>query len=164
MSGPQRTVKVKRRLPLVPGSRGPDEYGRMPGERVPGAPKTPAECRPCSGTEHAERPCPWVGCEHHMMLEVRPSGAIRFVHGPIDEDGLWVDETLRAMPYTCALDAVEQIPEAQVSELGCLEDIGRAMGLAGSRQGASQTEARALAKIKASSSGLLVVLSDYCDD
>jgi hypothetical protein len=99
-----------------------------------------------------------------MMLEVRPSGAIRFVHGPIDEDGLWVDETLRAMPYTCALDAVEQIPEAQVSELGCLEDIGRAMGLAGSRQGASQTEARALAKIKASSSGLLVVLSDYCDD
>lgn len=147
MSGPQRTAKVRRRLPVVTGSSGPDEYGRMPGERVPGAPKTPAECRQGSGGEHAQRPCPWVGCEFHMMLEVRPSGAIRFAHGLIDEEGAHVEETLRAMPYTCVLDAMDMIEEAQVSKLPNYEDIGKAMGLSGARQGASQTEERAMEKI-----------------
>ena len=163
MSGPQRTARVRRPLPVVTGSSGPDEYGRMPGKRVPGAPKTPAQCRQGSGGEHAQRPCPWVGCEFHMMLEVRPSGALRFVHGPIDEDGLWVDETLLGMPYTCVLDAMAAIPETQVSGLGLLEDIGTAMGLSGSRQGASQTEQRALEKIRAMDPSVLAALSDCLD-
>lgn len=163
MSGPQRTARVRRRLPVVTGPVGPDEYGRMPGERVPGAPKTIAECRQGSGGEHAQRPCPWVGCEFHMMLEVRPSGAIRFVHGPIDEEGAHVERTLRSMPYTCVLDAMDMIPDAQVSGLALLEDIGRAMGLSGSRQGASQTEERALEKIRAMNPSVLAALSDCLD-
>jgi hypothetical protein len=97
-------------------------------------PKTRAECR------DEARPCPWVGCKHHLLLEVakarptakesrattlrlnrassgrteggrrpglRSSAAAAIVRNWIDE----AVELLSYMPYTCALDVVDDFPD-----------------------------------------------------
>jgi len=56
-------------------------------------PRTRGEC----GTE---RPCPWVGCRHHLYLDVSPeTGAIR-IHFPDLEP--W------ELEHTCSLDLAEE--------------------------------------------------------
>jgi hypothetical protein len=85
-------------------------------------PKTRAECR------DEARPCPWVGCRHHLLLEVaktrptakesramlggrrpglRSSAAAEIVRAWIDE----AVELLSYMPYTCSLDVVDAFPD-----------------------------------------------------
>jgi hypothetical protein len=66
-------------------------------------PQTRAEC------EQFERPCPFVGCRHHLFLDVTAKGSIRFPFG----DDVSVIET---MAQTCSLDGAEQ-GETPVDEL-----------------------------------------------
>lgn len=98
-------------------------------------PITRGDCR------NEARPCPWVGCRHHLLLEValgegerkrakslrlnrrnstggrraglRSSAAEQLVRAWID-DAL---ELLTRMRYTCALDVVEAFPDG-LSRLG----------------------------------------------
>lgn len=54
-------------------------------------PATRAECGDA-------RPCPWVGCRHHMLLEVNPaSGEIIFNAAAIED-----------LPESCSLDVAER--------------------------------------------------------
>lgn len=97
-------------------------------------PKTRAECL------QEARPCPWVGCKHHLLLEVaktRPTAkesratTLRLNRATPGRTlggrrpGLrssaaaaivrnWIDEAvelLSYMPYTCALDVVDAFPD-----------------------------------------------------
>lgn len=46
-----------------------------------------------------ERPCPWVGCRHHVFLDVRRNGAIALNFPTLDPTEL---------EQTCSLDAADQ--------------------------------------------------------
>lgn len=89
-------------------------------------PRTRAEC-PATG------PCPWVGCRHHLALEVTKSGAIRFA-ATLDQDG---NPDLEAMVETCSLRAS---PAGETLDL-----IGRAMNI--TRERVRQIEETALARV-----------------
>jgi len=82
------------------------------GEETPNRPQIRGEC--ASGP----RPCPWVGCRHHLVeIRVRARGAVD-VAGDVLEPHATVEELdaaaerladrLRLMPATCALDVAEQ--------------------------------------------------------
>jgi hypothetical protein len=87
-------------------------------------PRTRAECR-----EEA-RPCPWVGCKHHLYLEVEPSGSLKLNFPDLEP---W--EILE----TCSLD---------VAERGAitLEEVGGITNL--TRERIRQIEVRCLLKLK----------------
>lgn len=98
-------------------------------------PRSRADCKGHVG------PCPWVGCRHHLLIEVltgsrkrkakRPrktsiviNQAARGRSGLGRRKGLrssaellvraWIDEAIEQlfrMPYTCALDVVERFPD-----------------------------------------------------
>jgi len=83
-------------------------------------PKTRAECP-------ETRPCPWVGCRHHLALEATEYGGVL---PPLDD---W--ETRE----TCALDVADRKQEPT------LEEIGELLGI--TRERVRQIEERALAKL-----------------
>lgn len=88
-------------------------------------PRTRADC------VDGPRPCPWVSCEHHAMIEVDDeTGHLHFPHGEVDVDEL---------PYTCVLDE---------SDRGgmTLEAVGALTGI--TRERVRQIEAIALRKIR----------------
>lgn len=60
------------------------------------------------------RPCPWVGCRHHLFLEVKENGNILFNFKSLSE-----------MSWTCSLDVADEYPGGVTDrkELGDL--IGR---------------------------------------
>ena len=80
-------------------------------------PTTRGECRA------AARPCPWVGCRYHLLIEVTSSGGLQLngagtegrpaalsSSAPSVVVEVWTDdalELLEVMPYTCALDVAE---------------------------------------------------------
>ena len=80
-------------------------------------PTTRAECR------NGPRPCPWIGCRYHLLIEVTPSGSLQLAGAgtkgrpaalPSSAGFVvveaWTDEALElleVMPYTCALDVAE---------------------------------------------------------
>ena len=73
-----------------------------------GRPKTRADC------VGQVRPCPWMGCRHHLALEISPhSGKIK-VNFP--------DVELEDMAETCALDVAERGGES-------LDIVGRLTNL-----------------------------------
>ena len=76
------------------------------------------------------RPCPWVGCRHHLYLDVRrESGNIKFNYGG--------DPT--EMSETCSLDVAER-------EGVTLEEVGRLLGL--TRERVRQMESRLLVQLR----------------
>jgi hypothetical protein len=109
-------------------------------------PKTRGEC-----SEEA-RPCPWVGCRHHLLLEVakaRPKEGraarpmtIRINRAAESTGGrrpglrssagaelvrLWVAdaiEELHGMPYTCAIDVAQEFPDGLTDAI-----VGQIMGV-----------------------------------
>lgn len=88
-------------------------------------PKTREECR-----GHA-RPCPWVGCKHHLYLDVNPeTGSIKINFPDLEP---W------ELQHTCALD---------VAERGgiTLEEVGEIINL--TRERIRQVEVRGLLKLK----------------
>lgn len=54
-------------------------------------------CR--SDCRHGVRPCPWVGCRYHLLLEVLSNGKIKY-----NFPGKEFDE----IPETCALDVADR--------------------------------------------------------
>lgn len=104
-------------------------------------PRTRADC--LQGP-HAERPCPFVSCKHHLYLDVSErSGAIKLNFPDLE---VW------EMPETCALD---------IADRGgiTLEEVGAIMNL--TRERVRQLETRGLAKIKALSE--IAALQDYVE-
>lgn len=75
-----------RRLPVIPEQR----------------PRTREQCL------SIPRPCPFVGCRHHLLLEVAADGRI-FKNFDFDEDDEWsVAVALVDMPETCSRDVAER--------------------------------------------------------
>lgn len=91
-------------------------------------PKTRADC------VNGPRPCPWVGCQHHLYLDVNHIGSIKINHRP----GLDVGATLFAMTDTCTLD---------VAALGglTLDEVGLRLNVV--RERIRQVEVDALKKL-----------------
>ena len=78
---------------------------------VPNRPTTRGECR------DDIRPCPFVGCRHHLFLEVKPTGAITVA---------WPDLEPWEIPETCSLDVAER-------DSHTLDEIGDLLNLSWER-------------------------------
>ena len=69
-------------------------------------PPSRGECR------DLPRPCPYVSCKHHLLVEVNPvTGSVQFPFG-----ALGIDE----IPNTCSLDVAEQEGPLTLEEVGRL--------------------------------------------
>ena len=91
----------------------------------------PATCGDClEGGRNVERPCPWVGCVHHLYLEVTSTGNLK-LNFPDKE----VDE----LKETCALD----VADAGGSKL---DEIGQALNI--TRERVRQVKVKALLKLR----------------
>jgi hypothetical protein len=90
-------------------------------------PRTRGECR------EQERPCPWVGCRHHLYLEATEAGGLKLNFPDLEP---W------ELQHTCALD---------VAERGgiTLEEVGEIMNI--TRERTRQLEVRGLVKLKMAS-------------
>ena len=73
-------------------------------------PRTRAECR-CM-----ERPCPFVGCKHHLYLDVSPRGGIKFNFPDLE---VW------ELQETCALDVAERPGGVTLEEVGAIMNLTR---------------------------------------
>jgi hypothetical protein len=122
-------------------------------------PTTRAECL------QEARPCPWVSCRHHLLLEVAASKGGRDVRptslrlnrpkrGPVTmgrRSGLassaahhlvqqWIDdavEQLAGMRYTCALDIADEYPDGLTER-----SVGLVLGVSETAAGADLQRAR----------------------
>lgn len=133
-----RTLSIKRL------SKREIERGRMlyPESEVYARPRTRGDCL---HGEHAERPCPFVSCKHHLYLDVNEkTGSIKTNFPDLE---VW------ELPHTCTLD---------IADRGglTLEEVGEVMNL--TRERIRQLETRAMAKLKALSA--MDGLSDFLDD
>jgi len=99
-----------------------------------GRPRTRSEC-----ADGLERPCPWVSCRYHLLLDVAEDGRL-YVTQDLDEgDEDDIAKVLFRMPETCALDVAERGANNFVS-------IGRLLNV--SKQRVEQVQVRALARIR----------------
>lgn len=128
-----RPARVRvRHKPTVPApERGLEPLDESDLEALAMRPRRRSEC----GTE---RPCPWVGCEHHMaiseLVRVTPKRArIRWLNPDLE---VW------EMPHTCLLDLVEQHGGKMT-----LEEVAKIFGV--TRERIRQLEAKGLRKAKA---------------
>ena len=122
--GRARTISIKR-LSKRELERGRMLFPETEYER----PKTRAACL---HGPHAERPCPFVSCKHHLYLDVNDrTGSIKLNFPDLE---VW------ELPETCALD---------IADRGgiTLEETGDVMNL--TRERIRQVEIVALAKLKA---------------
>lgn len=89
-------------------------------------PTTRAHCA------HVPRPCPWVGCRHHLWLEVMDTGSLKLTFPDLEPWELPED-------HSCSLD---------VSDAGrvTLEELGRLLNL--TRERARQLEVDAVRRFK----------------
>jgi hypothetical protein len=131
-----RTISVKR-LSKRELERGRQMYPEMDVER-------PASRADCLQGPHAERPCPFVSCKHHLYLDVNErTGSIKLNFPDME---VW------ELPETCALD---------IADRGgiTLEEVGEIMNL--TRERIRQLETRGLARLKALSE--MAALQDYVE-
>ncbi len=136
----QRQVR-KKTLPIKRISREDLAIGRLMYPPVDDAerPRTRDECR------GQERPCPWVGCKHHLYLDVNPETGSITINFPDLEP--W------ELKHTCALD---------IAEVGgiTLEEVGEALNI--TRERVRQIEVRSLVfKMKPTATRLGMHPSDY---
>lgn len=85
------TVNVER----IPRQKLAVDRARMPDANVRHLPMTRADCI------DGPRPCPYVSCSHHLLLDVNPSGNLKLNFPDLVTDD---DVRLEEMPATCALD------------------------------------------------------------
>ena len=103
----------------------PDQLRRehRPAQAPHQRPRTRADCI------RGPRPCPYVGCKHHLMLDIGASGeSLRLVADEPDQ-----------MAETCALDVAERGGAT-------LEDIGEMIGV--SKEAVRQLEEKALRRLR----------------
>lgn len=132
-----RTISIKR-LSKRELERGRLLYPEMAMER-------PMSRGECQHGEHAERPCPFVSCKHHLYLDVNDrTGSIKLNFPDLE---VW------ELPETCALD---------IADRGgiTLEEVGEIMNL--TRERIRQLETRGLAKLKALNE--MSSMADYIED
>lgn len=100
-------------------------------------PTTRAECLP--GGRNAIRPCPYVSCRYHLLLDVRRSGSLRFN---------FRTREVGKLSETCALDVADRGGHS-------LEDVGKFMGVTRERvrQLVTDALARMRRRMKAASRG-----------
>ncbi|MEZ4390924.1 MAG: sigma factor-like helix-turn-helix DNA-binding protein [Polyangiales bacterium] len=99
----------------------------------------------CQHGAHAERPCPFVSCKHHLYLDVNDrTGSIKLNFPDLE---VW------DLPETCALD---------IADRGgiTLEEVGEIMNL--TRERIRQLETRGLAKLKALNE--MSAMADFIED
>lgn len=87
-------------------------------------PRTRADCI------DGPRPCPWVGCRHHLYLEVTEKGGIKYNFPNLEPEDL---------PVSCSLDVAERGRHI-------LEIVGTVLNL--TRERCRQIEAVALRKLR----------------
>jgi hypothetical protein len=78
------------------------------------------------------RPCPFVSCRHHLYLEIKDTGNIKFVFG---------ETPLESLEQTCSLDVADQYADGLK-----LDDVGQYVNL--TRERVRQIEREALDKLK----------------
>lgn len=88
------------------------------------------------------RPCPFVGCRHHLYLDVKANGKIVLNHPDLEP---W------ELADSCALDVAEQAPATETrgpfEVWGTkLSTVGRALGV--TKERVRQVEARAMEKLR----------------
>lgn len=88
-------------------------------------PRTRGDCR------SAPRPCPWVSCRYHLLVDVGATGYLLMPHPGAEA---W------DLRETCALDVADR------GEM-ILDEVGVCMGI--SRERVRQIEQGALAKLRA---------------
>lgn len=94
-------------------------------------PRTRAECASDAGTVHAQRPCPWVSCKHHLHLEANEDNGSIKLNFP--------DREVWEMPETCALDVAARGGMT-------LEEVGDVLNF--TRERIRQIECKGLAKLR----------------
>lgn len=77
----------------------------------------PTEQRPRTRGECAEgpRPCPWVGCRHHLAYEVTPAGGLKEKFPGVE---------LEDMKHTCALDIADMGAQSE-DTVALLSNVSR---------------------------------------
>ncbi len=113
------------------GAMRPCRLEQLPVDAIPdGGPleQRPTDRRQC---RDGPRPCPWVGCGHHLYLDVLPSGAVRVPHPEIP---VW------EMTETCVLDIADR------GEPLLLEQVAEMLAMTSER--VRQVEARALSILR----------------
>ena len=106
-------------------------------------PRTRGDC------VNGPRPCPWIGCRHHLLLEaVDRRGRIHVcagAGGPLRPLERWSEDeladVLSAMPATCSLDVAEGNPDGQT-----LAEVALLLGI--TRERIRQIEAVGLRKVR----------------
>lgn len=99
-----RTIGLRqlRRLPVLGDAPEPEvELPRRPTNR--------SECR------DGPRPCPWVGCRHHLYLDVSPRGGIRMVFPDLEP---------HEMTESCSIDVADR-GSATLEEVGACTNVTR---------------------------------------
>src|SRR5581483_1287305 len=111
-SSETRRVDERRHLDFAPDHEAP----------LPPRPRTRGEC------VDGPRPCPWVGCRHHLALDVnyvfdgakRVPGETLRIHALLDPR----DPDLEVLAETCSLDVADATPAAtDESSLLALEAV-----------------------------------------
>lgn len=112
-----------RRLALTIHQLTPDEraiVALLYPERGFWRPRTRADCA------SVPRPCPYIGCRHHLGIDPQPNGSFRLTYGHDD---------VGQMRYTCSLDLADRGPMT-------LEQVGHVLGV--TRERARQMETVAM--------------------
>lgn len=78
----------------------------------------------------APRPCPWVGCRHHLFIEISPIGSIKFNYPTLEP---W------ELAESCSLDVADR-GGMTLEEIGLLTNL--------TRERVRQIEVRALMAAK----------------
>lgn len=108
-----------------------------------GRPRTREDCA------RSERPCPWVGCRHHLAIDVTSVGSIvrdGASHLPLNATAFVVEafaesasDALCDMQDTCSLDIADRGDAT-------LHDVGELLGV--TRERVRQIESMALVKLR----------------
>lgn len=88
-------------------------------------PKLRSQC------QSGERPCPWISCRHHLLLDVDKRGSLK-INFP---DVFLKEEGLALMPETCSLDVADEHDEGLT-----LEEVGELLNLTRERIRQVETE------------------------
>lgn len=107
--------------------------GKLDVIRDPEAPTCRSQCR------DGPRPCPWVACRFHLLLDVTEDGRLKQNHGFDEHDAQSIADALQLMPQTCSLDVADRGPHRQ-------QEIGDALGL--TKQSIELMELRAIQRVQ----------------